>query len=131
MAPDRLILDTRAVMRKITQRAQLCDHISYATHGEGFVQTLAGNVIECLRDRKKASFHLHTLVADVTSGLQEDHIPPEFAPLIEELGHTVLRQLDEFKVFTVDGKLPYQYYIPPFKVDPDDLMLQRIEGLAR
>ncbi|MNU19502.1 hypothetical protein D3C71_77310 [compost metagenome] len=131
MVPEQIILDTSEVVRKIQEKAKVCDHISYATHGEFFLQTLAGQVIESLRDRRQASLRLHTLVNEVASSMHEDSIPPEFAPLIEELGHVVLRQLDEHKAFNVDGVLPYQYWIPPFKADAEDLMLQRMHGLAK
>ncbi len=133
MAPETLILDTGETLRKIRRAAEVNDHASYATHGPFFVQEIAGRVVDCLRERRSASYKLHWLVQEIESARYVHptvgFVPSEFAPLVEELGHVLLSQLDEYRVYDLQGHLPYHYWVPPYKVSPDDVMLQHTQGL--
>ena len=135
MMPETIILDVADVMKKFHETAATSDHYSYSPHMPFFIQEMTNRVVDCLRDRRMASHKLHSLVQEISFGRYvhptAGHVPAEFAPLVLELGHGVLAQLDEYKVYDLQGRLPYHFWVPPFKVDPGELLLQRTEGLAK
>jgi len=133
MAPDTIILDTHEVMSKIRHTASLSDCQSYAPHMPQFIQDLTDVVVGSLKNRAKAGYELSVLVEEIRSGQCHSpsggFIPSEFADLVGELGTTILKQLDENKAYNLQQTLPYHYWIPPWRVDFDDVMLQRTQGI--
>jgi hypothetical protein len=129
MAPDTIILDTQEVMNKIRHAASVSDCQSYAPHVPQFLQELTDVVVDSLKHRAKAGYELSVLVDEIRTGQCHSpsggFIPAEFADLVHELGTTILRQLDENKAYNLQQTLPYHYWIPPWKVGFDDVMLQR------
>jgi hypothetical protein len=57
------------------------------------------------------------------------YVPPEFAPLVAELGEVLLKQLDNAKAYNYYGILPYHFWVPPFKSITDDVLLQRTQEI--
>ncbi len=109
MAPNSIILDTRALMTKVRFHAHNVNEIQ----GRVFVNDLIEDVVDCISNNYEAIFRLTELAKEIYNGEYQygyTILNPDLAPALYNLGASMHEQLRHFGIYLPDGSLRYHHY---------------------
>lgn len=133
-APQTIILDAHGWFQRLRGQQALYQEQYASCQSEMFVTDLAAEVVEHIRDRRRAEYELRNLCSEIGAKLCHagaDLVPPMMAPVVFQFGMDLIRQLDEARAYLPNGTLPYHFHLLPRPQDNVTVILQRTNELPR